>query len=438
MTTKTLRVGPITVGPYQVKQNDYEAGIPTPEIDGAIVRMEADVVDASGKPVPISRLMLHHIVFANVGSAIGEKKDATCDTITGLDSVSRIPALAERFYAAGEERAVMDLPAGYGYKVGKADNWLMIWMLMNHRAKTDTAYIQYTVTVDDSPDIKPVTPVWMDVRDCRADPVYDVPGGGKPGSLHYETKTWTAPTAGRIVAGGGHVHGGGRELALSQPDCGDRVLHRSTPTWGNPDHPFYTVKPVLHEPGPVHMTGFKTAAGFPLGAGQQLKLTSVYDAVLPHSRVMGIELAYFAPDASAQPCGDMPGDVVNSSSPTPGRAAPPKVTVPLTGLDSRGRAITISKPPGRTKRMKRGATVKVEDVSFSSTNLSVRRGATIKWSFTGNLLHDVTLASGPRAFSSPHWGSGGTYKKKLSVPGTYRIFCSLHPVSMTQRVVVRK
>jgi plastocyanin len=436
-STHTLRVGPITVGPYQVKQNDAELGVPTPKIDGFITRMEADVVDANGSPVPIDRLMLHHIVFANAGSTFGEKKDATCDTFTALDSVTKIPAIAERFYAAGEERAVMDLPAGHGYKVGKADNWAMIWMLMNHRAKTDTAYIQYKVTVDDDPSLTPVKPVWMDVRDCKSDPVYDVPGGGKPGSLHHETETWQAPSNGRIVAGGGHVHGGGRALTLSQPDCGDRVLHTSSPTWGNPDHPFYTVKPVLHEPGPVHMSGFKSAQGFPIGAGQQLKLTSTYDAELPHSRVMGIELVYFAPDANAAPCGALPTDIVHSSSPVAGRTAPPKVTVPLTGLDSRGRAVKISKPPGRTKRLNGNARVRVEDVRFTLPNLSIRRGKTVRWDFKGNLLHDVTLASGPRAFSSPHYAAGGTFKQKLTVPGTYKLFCSLHPVSMTQRVVVR-
>jgi len=437
-TTHVLRVGPISVGPYQVKQNEAELGIPTPQIDGAVTRMETDVVDATGKPIGIDRLMLHHIVFSNVGSTIGAKRDSTCDTFTGLDSISKIPAMAERFYAAGEERAVLDLPRGHGYKVGASDIWLMTWMMMNHRAKTDTAYIQYKVTVDDDPALAPVIPIWMDVRNCRADPVYDVPGGGAPGTTQNETMLWRAPKAGRIVAGAGHVHGGGRELTLSEPDCGDRVLHRSKPTWGNPDHPFYNVRPVLHEPGPVHMSGFTTPTGFPLAAGQQLKLTSVYDAQRPHSRVMGIEMVYFAPDEAITGCAAMPADVVESTSPIPGRVAPPRVTVPLTGLDARGQARTISRPAGRLKRV-RGSrtTVGVQDVRFTVGNLSVRRGATVAWKFSGELLHDVTLASGPRAFSSPHRSAGGRFEQKLSVPGTYRIFCSLHPVAMTQRLVVR-
>ncbi len=72
-TTKTYRFGPIKVGPYQVKQNDYELGIPKPAEDAYITGMEVDIVDANGSKVPISRLMLHHIVFANIGRRIGQQ-----------------------------------------------------------------------------------------------------------------------------------------------------------------------------------------------------------------------------------------------------------------------------------------------------------------------------------------------------------------------------
>src|SRR3954466_10089066 len=129
--TLTYRVGPITVAPYQVRQNGLTFGIPKPDVDGAVVAMRTDVVDAGGKPVPIRRLMLHHIVFANVGATIGAKHDASCDAITGLDSTSRFPALAERFYAAGEERAQLRLPTGYGYHVNGGDTWSLSWMVMN-------------------------------------------------------------------------------------------------------------------------------------------------------------------------------------------------------------------------------------------------------------------------------------------------------------------
>ena len=112
----------------------------------------------------------------------------------------------------------------------------------------------------------------------------------------------------------------------------------------------------------------------------------------------------------------------------------PRVTVPLTGLDKRGRAVKISRPPGRVSRARR---VVIRDNRSSVRNLLLRRGATVNWDFRGADLHDVTVASGPRGFSSPHQTRGARFSQKLDTPGTYRLFCSLHPVAMTQRIVVR-
>ena len=436
--TEIFRTGPITVGGYQVLQEQAAGGLPKPKEDGFVTRMKVDVVDEQGHPIPIQRLMLHHIVFSNLGSHLGEKRDRTCDSITALDSRTKLPGVAERFYAAGEERIEMRLPKGYGYRSEGADQWLMTYMVMNHRAATDTAYIQYTVTFDDAPDLTPVDPYWLDVRDCRSDPVYDVPGGGKRGSENVQTVTWKPPVSGRIVAGGGHVHGGGKELRLSQPDCGDRTLASSKPKWGLPSHPFYRVHPVLHEPGPIGISNYTTQQGFPVAAGTPVRLSSVYDAELPHTRVMGINIVYFAPDPTATArCGATPTDVEYDVPSAPGRTTMPRVTVPLTGLDGKGRAVTIDHPPGRARRMAGGATVVARDLEFSATNLSVPRGAKVNWRFSGPSLHDVTLASGPRGFFSFHLDGGRVFSKRFTTPGTYRIFCSLHPVAMTQRIVVR-
>jgi hypothetical protein len=326
--TETFRTGPITVGGYQVLQEQAAGGLPKPKGDGFVTRMKVDVVDKQGKAIPIQRLMLHHIVFLNLGANLGEKHDRTCDSITALDSRTKLPGVAERFYAAGEERMEMRLPQGYGYPSKGADKWLMTYMVMNHRAETDTAYIQYTVTFDDAPDLTPVDPYWLDVRDCRSDPVYDVPGGGKRGSENVQTKIWKPPVSGRIVAGGGHVHGGGKELRLSQPNCGDRTLASSKPKWGLPSHPFYTVHPVLHEPGPIGMSNYTTQQGFPVLAGEPVKLSSIYDGELPHTRVMGINIVYFAPDPTVtERCGALPTDVRTELTSTPGRTTMPRVTV---------------------------------------------------------------------------------------------------------------
>ena len=156
----------------------------------------------------------------------------------------------------------------------------------------------------------PRRPLLARRRDCQADPIYNVPGNGEKGSTHTNTADFTFPEAGRIVAGGGHVHGGARRLTLTEPDCGDREIARSTPTWGAPDHPFYNVKPILHEPGPVNMSGFLSQTGIPIEAGQTVRLDLEYENSRPHTRVMGINVVYFDPDpAVTDGCAALPGDI---------------------------------------------------------------------------------------------------------------------------------
>jgi plastocyanin len=411
---------------------------PKPIVDGHITDMSVDVVDADGTQVPINRLMLHHIVFLNLGSRFGEKRDATCgDSFTGWDSRSLLPNAAERFYAAGEERAKLALPPGHGYPIAKADSWLMTYMLMNHRAKVDRAYIQYEVTVDSAPGLVPVKPFWLDVENCQSDPVYDVPGGRARGATHKRSFVWRVPEAGRLVAGGGHVHGGGRDLTLRRPDCSDQRVYSSRPVWGGPRHPFYNVRPVLHEPGPIHMTGFRSARGVPLAAGERVVLDSNYDASQPHTRVMGIFLAYLAPDSSVTSrCGPRPGDLEELPMPK-GRRKPPPFTVPIVGLRN-GKAVNIAAPRGRRAALGRRGTISVGDLFFKRPNVAVRAGSKLTWRFEGETLHNVTLANGPRGFSSPNLSDGRTYSRRLSVPGTYQLFCGLHPVDMTATVKVRR
>ena len=437
--TEVFRVGPIQVNGYQVKQGGNL--IPKPSVDGFVTGMDVDVVDENDRQVPISRLMLHHIVFLNSGTNF-DRRDGTCNQFTGLDSRTRISAAAERFYAAGEERAVLGLPRGYGYFTKGSDRWVMTWMLMNHRQTSDRAYVRYRVTYDTSPNLTHVKPYWLDVRNCLSDPVFDVPGGGRRGSTFRESTTWTVPESGRIVAGGGHVHGGAKNLVISQPRCGDRALFASRPLWGGPRHPFYNVKPILHEPGPVNMSGFLSGQGFRVARGDRIKLTANYDGELLHTRVMGIMVVYMAPDASVRPgCAPRPRDLRVFQPTFPGaRREPPRFTVPLTGIDRNGRARAIDRPPGRTRRLPSGAVIDARDFFFNRPNVSVAQGSLLRWRFGApgsSTLHDVTVANGPRGFSAPHLNDAREFRQRLKVPGTYRYFCSLHPVEMTGTVTVR-
>ena len=103
--------------------------------------------------------------------------------------------------------------------------------------------------------------------------------------------------------------------------------------------------------------------------------------------------------------------------------------------------MTISKPPGKTKRLRSGSTIDVGDRFFSRSNVRVRRGAELNWQFEGSEPHNVTLANGPRALGSPNlYGRSikTAYSKRFRKPGTYKLFCALHPVQMQERVVVKR
>lgn len=426
---------PITVKGYEVLQTTsiLNGANHAPQFAGHITKMETDIVDGGGTPVPIDRLMLHHIVFINVA-----KPDNTCAQVTGWDSRPG-GFLRERFFAAGEERAKVSMPPGYGYKTNGSNLWAMLYMVMNHRKQTDSAFVEYTVTVDTAPGIKDVEPYWLDINDCHVDPYYNVVGTGKPGSLDLKYRDLVMPASGRIVAGGGHVHGGALKLALSKPGCGNQQVAESIPTWGNADHPFYNVRPILHEPGPTHMTAFQSASGIPLRQGETIRLNSIYDNSRPHTRVMGIEVIYVDHGAPvAQNCEPLPSDMVTLGPTVGGRSVSPDFTVPLTGLDSAGNAVTLKKPPGKLRKVRGGTVIPVGDRFFSKPNVRIYPKKGLSWQFDGNELHNITLANGPAGIASDNLDGGRRFWAHFPKKGTYNFFCSLHPVSMHERVVVKK
>ena len=70
-------------------------------------------------------------------------------------------------------------------------------------------------------------------------------------------------------------------------------------------------------------------------------------------------------------------------------------------------------------------------------DLLVPVGTRLRWRFSDSTRHDVTVADGPLGFSSQPSAHGATFSRRLATPGVYKLFCSLHPVKMSQRVVVR-
>jgi plastocyanin len=79
--------------------------------------------------------------------------------------------------------------------------------------------------------------------------------------------------------------------------------------------------------------------------------------------------------------------------------------------------------------------VTVGDTYFKAKSLTVSKGTTVKWVWRGKLPHDVKVKSGPARFRSTVKTSG-SYSKRLTRSGTYRIICTIHP-NMRQTITVR-
>ena len=425
LTTHVFRVGPFNIGGYQTfRHTDV---VTPPPVPGSIVGMDARLVDPTGLEIPQAELMLHHNVFTN-GGPDDSRTDGACPHRD----------VRERFYGTSEELRPLTLPRGYGYPTNPADRWKMIWMAMNHRSERREAYVEYRVTVDPAPGLTPVKPYWLSVVPCVSDPQYTVPGRGAPGSVHRRSLTFPMPVAGRIVAIGGHLHGGSHALVTSQPACGNRTLAVNDPTYAAPEDPLYAVRPLLHEPDPKRISWSQWSDGWAVAAGERLKVTALYDASRPHMRVMGIAHVYLAPDPAVQPgCSTPPGAGETLGPDFSGRADPPEVLLTLARWHGYGPAVPIERPAGRFVRRRGSATVRVDGFSFKPRLLSVPRGATVRWRFRDDRIHDATVVRGPRGFATATVRHR-TEQQRLAVPGEYRLYCSIHPVLMSQVVKVRR
>jgi plastocyanin len=70
-------------------------------------------------------------------------------------------------------------------------------------------------------------------------------------------------------------------------------------------------------------------------------------------------------------------------------------------------------------------TITIGDNFFKPKSVSVSKNSTVKWVWTGKSPHNVTVMSGPVKFKSPTQKTG-TFSKKLTKKGTYKIICTIH------------
>lgn len=99
----------------------------------------------------------------------------------------------------------------------------------------------------------------------------------------------------------------------------------------------------------------------------------------------------------------------------------PSITVDLTA-NAQGATATTS--------------VSVDDNFFEPKGTSVTAGATVTWTWNGNLIHNVTWING--GFTASPDQSSGTHQQPLVATGTYRYYCTFHgtPTSGMRGVVI--
>ena len=201
-----------------------------------------DVIE--GDPVPIDRLMLHHIVFLNTGPAGSELRASTHGIFDG-DNLRRSPPSSASSPPARSGRKHGDARRATATTCSKRRaaaqrTWAVLYMVMNHKAETDSAFIEYTVTdrrrpaeARESADPTGASPSGWTPRTASADPIYNVPGtgtGGRPTRATRTSPTSRSTRRARARPAGGSSPAPGTSTAaptkldLSQPTCGDRTL----------------------------------------------------------------------------------------------------------------------------------------------------------------------------------------------------------------------
>jgi hypothetical protein len=269
---RTVTYGPFSVdpsmgsGPGHGGLNTSRTNIEKPCEDCSIVAMSADLTEADGRRANFdTQSMLHHVVLFNQSA-----EDATC---TGWP---------ERFFASGNERTPFLLPRGFGYDVNAGDHWRLITHLMNMSDETKDLYIKVNFAyVDGTSDLQAVKPFWLDINNC-GNSEYETPAG-----QHTEDRdfTVTPEMAGRVVAIGGHLHDHGTHIMATDTTSGQELCDAVA---GFDNDPSYM--------GHIDTVGGCLGRSIgTLNAGDDLRLSSSYDAPEALDNVMGIMVGYVAP-----------------------------------------------------------------------------------------------------------------------------------------------
>jgi hypothetical protein len=449
-TRYSYRYGPLVAAPGQNLILVGPVTIEHPPGEGYMTRAKPNVVGEDGTPPPVEQVHMHHAVFLNLS-----RRDVTA------------PNLPQRFYGFAEEKTTGTIPAPYGYPVGPGDVWAINYMLHNETPQARVVYVTYDVDFvpKASPTglaMKPAIPLWLDVQNGKAYPVFDVhQGSGQDGRFTYPDQQpnaygdgprlneWTADRDLTLLGGAGHLHPGGLWVDLNVlRDGRSAPLFRSRANYFDPGGPISWDMAMDYTP-PDWRAGIRK--------GDTLRVSATYDSA--HAswyESMGLTLVYAAEgDTGPDPfthAVDVPGAPTHGHLPEDGNHGGQPTGLP----DPRGL------PDGAT--VDNGVAVANFTYMPGDAGLSsgfqdppvVARGQSLRF---GNfdapesILHTITacrqpctgstgvsypLANGPVDFDSGQlgYGPGGLtaaaqrpdwYTPASLPPGTYTFFCRVHP-----------
>jgi plastocyanin len=90
--------------------------------------------------------------------------------------------------------------------------------------------------------------------------------------------------------------------------------------------------------------------------------------------------------------------------------------------------------------MSKGKSVEVDDNYFvhkgAPPTVTVRKGTKVEWEWEGRNPHNVTVTRGPVKFHSKTKTSG-SFTKRLTRKGTYKILCTIHAPKMRMTLKVK-
>ena len=379
-----------------------------------------DSKDPDAKPLSNARMMIHHLLYF----APGRQGDSAGSCWSGAGFVS---GRGEEHPEGNFDFTAPEQRARYGIvnrmPDGSAPTWRLVAMLMNHVKRPKTVYVRTKLyyTEDER------TPVYPTVVGCRGNGMaFDVPGGGRRGSNFVDTSTWTVPYDARILMAASHQHGGGKRQTLASDTCNRKLLSANV-YHGTRDHIYNPIRPILHEPGPIANGTFGSLQGIPIRRGEVLRRRGVHDNHNLHVAAMAFWVLWLVRDDSGGECAPLPTDVRELRRPKRFDKTPNHdLEVPQ-----------LDKPKGAFAPFT-GGPISIADDYFRPAKLAARVGDTLTWEFKGSKPHTVTVANGPRGFSSLYSGQvRGSHSFKFEVPGTYRLTCLVHPTTMGQTVRVR-